>query len=170
MVFDRTASPSSIAEAARWPTTCKRSGLSHSILFVRRSGSPWRMLPKHLGYGSGMTWWRRLRDWQQAGIWDLMHFVLLNWLSRGGQIDWSRAVVDSRSVRALFGGCKQGRIRPIKLNPQCSLSRHLIPLSAFHIGFGPRMDGCPPRKHGFCQNGLLPSTWGDMRQRIETSD
>jgi transposase len=75
------------------------------IIFVLRSGIPWRMLPKTLGCGSGMTCWRRLRDWQQDGIWDLIHFALLDWLSRDGQIDWSRAVVDSCSVRAVFGGC-----------------------------------------------------------------
>jgi transposase len=75
------------------------------IIFVLRSGIPWRMLPKGLGCGSGMTCWRRLRDWQQDGIWDLIHFALLDWLSRDGQIDWSRAVVDSCSVRAVFGGC-----------------------------------------------------------------
>src|SRR6266852_4092556 len=90
------------------------------ILFVLRSGIPWRMLPKQLGCGSGMTCWRRLRDWQHAGIWDLTHFVLLNWLSRDGQIDWSRAVVDSCSVRAVFGGRKLGRIRPIELNGAAS--------------------------------------------------
>ena len=73
------------------------------IIFVLRSGIPWRMLPKRLGCGSGMTCWRRLRDWQQDGIWDLIHFVLLDWLSRDGQIDWSRAVLDSCSVRAVFG-------------------------------------------------------------------
>jgi transposase len=75
------------------------------IIFVLRSGIPWRMLPKRLGCGSGMTCWRRLRDWQQDGIWDFIHFALLDWLSRDGQIDWSRAVVDSCSVRAVFGGC-----------------------------------------------------------------
>jgi transposase len=48
------------------------------ILYVLRSGIPWRMLPKQLGCGSGMTCWRRLRDWQYAGIWDLIHFALLN--------------------------------------------------------------------------------------------
>ena len=37
------------------------------ILFVLRSGVPWEMLPKELGCGSGMTCWRRLRDWQNAG-------------------------------------------------------------------------------------------------------
>ena len=65
------------------------------ILFVLRSGIPWHMLPKELGCGSRMTCWRRLRDWQQEGIWDLMHFTLLSWLARDGDIDWSRAIVDS---------------------------------------------------------------------------
>jgi transposase len=73
------------------------------IIFVLRGGIPWRMLPKRLGCGSGMTCWRRLRDWQQDGIWDFIHFALLDWLSRDGQIDWSHAVVDSCSVRAVFG-------------------------------------------------------------------
>src|SRR5437773_12537349 len=78
------------------------------ILFVLRSGIPWRMLPKQLGCGSGMTCWRRLRDWQHAGILDLTHFELLNWLSRDGQIDWSHAVVDCCSVRGVFAGRKLG--------------------------------------------------------------
>jgi transposase len=45
------------------------------ILFVLRSGIPWQMLPKELGCGSRITCWRRLRDRQQEGIWDLMHFA-----------------------------------------------------------------------------------------------
>jgi transposase len=82
------------------------------ILFVLRSGIPWEMLPQELRCGSGMTCWRRLRDWQEAGIWQLIHFVLLDWLARCGQIDWSRAVVDGSSVRAVFGGCGQVPIPP----------------------------------------------------------
>ena len=78
------------------------------ILFVLRSGIPWQMLPKELGCGSGMTCWRRVRDWQQEGIWDLMHFALLSWLARYGEVDWSRAVVDSCSVRAVCGGTQTG--------------------------------------------------------------
>jgi transposase len=74
------------------------------ILFVLRSGIPWRMLPQELGCGSGMTYWRRVRDWQQAGVWDLIHFALLDWLACSDQIDWSRAVVDSCSIRAVYGG------------------------------------------------------------------
>jgi transposase len=78
------------------------------ILFVLRSGIPWQMLPQELGCGSGMTCWRRLRDWQEQGIWDLMHFALLSWLAREGDIDWSRAVVDSCSIRAVCGGTRTG--------------------------------------------------------------
>ena len=59
-------------------------------MFVLRSGIPWEMLPQELGFGSGMSCWRRLRDWQEAGIWQLIHFVTLDWLARHEKIDWSR--------------------------------------------------------------------------------
>ena len=77
------------------------------IVFVLRSGIPWEMLPQEMCCGSGMSCCRRLRDWQERGIWQLLHFILLDWLARYGQIDWSRAVVDGSSVRAVFGGFKQ---------------------------------------------------------------
>lgn len=83
------------------------------IVFVLRTGAPWEMLPKDLGCGSGMTCWRRLRDWQESGIWQLIHFALLDWLGRFNQIDWSRAVLDSCSVRAVFGGSILVRIPQI---------------------------------------------------------
>ena len=80
------------------------------ILFVLRSGIPWEMLPQEMGCGSGMSCWRRVRDWQERGIWQLLHFVLLDWLARYGQIDWSRAVMDGSSIRAVFGGARRDRI------------------------------------------------------------
>ena len=91
------------------------------IVFVLRSGIPWEMLPQELGCGSGMTCWRRLRDWQEAGIWQLIHFVILDWLARRERIDWSRAVVDGSSVRAVFGGRRQAPIVPIGRNPVASV-------------------------------------------------
>jgi transposase len=58
------------------------------VLFVLRSGIPWRMLPQEMNCGSGMTCWRRLRDWQEAGIWQLIHFALLDWLARYALLVW----------------------------------------------------------------------------------
>jgi transposase len=74
------------------------------ILFVLKTGIGWEDLPCEMGCGSGMTCWRRLRDWQQDGTWQKIHGVLLDRLDRAGKIDWSRAAVDSSSVRAAFGG------------------------------------------------------------------
>ena len=79
------------------------------ILFVLKTGIGWEDLPKEMGCGSGMTCWRRLRDWQQDGIWDKIHQVLQNKLRRADRINFSRAVVDSSSVRAVFGGQKQAQ-------------------------------------------------------------
>src|SRR5829696_10297816 len=81
------------------------------IVFVLRTGCPWRLLPKELGCGSGATCWRRLRDWQAAGVWQRLHERLLNWLGDEAAIDWSRASVDSLSVRAKRGASRRGRIR-----------------------------------------------------------
>ena len=82
------------------------------ILFVLKTGIPWEDLPREMGCGSGMTCWRRLRDWQHAGVWDRLHRVLLDELRGADQIDFSRVVVDSASVRAVFGGPKPGPIPP----------------------------------------------------------
>ncbi len=73
------------------------------ILFVLITGIPWEKLPQELGGGSGMTCWRRLHDWQQAGVWQRLHPVLLNRLGEAGKIDGSRASLDSATVPAPGG-------------------------------------------------------------------
>jgi len=78
------------------------------IFFVLKSGIPWEMLPQEMGCGSGMTCWRRLREWQEAGVWQRLHELLLSKLREADQIDWSRSVVDSGSIRAVGGGGKNG--------------------------------------------------------------
>jgi transposase len=58
------------------PRVSDRAALT-GILFVLRSGIPWEMLPKEMGCGSGMTCWRRLKEWQSAGVWERLHHLLL---------------------------------------------------------------------------------------------
>ena len=74
------------------------------ILFVLRTGCPWEYLPQELGCGSGMTCWRRLRDWHEAGVWEKIWRLLLDELGLADEIDWSKVIFDSCSVRAVFGG------------------------------------------------------------------
>jgi transposase len=78
------------------------------ILFVLRTGVPWRSLPSTSDFPSGFTCWRRLRSWHRRGIWRQLLENLLSELHRRHRIDWSRAIVDSASLRAPAGGCKTG--------------------------------------------------------------
>nr|WP_236573680.1 IS5 family transposase [Streptomyces sp. GS7] len=79
------------------------------ILFVLYTGIQWEWLPGELGFGSGMTCRRRLRDWNNAGVWQRLHEMLLDELRATDRLDMSRAVIDSSHVRALKGGPKTGR-------------------------------------------------------------
>ena len=91
------------------------------ILFVLRSGIPWRMLPREMGCGSGITCWRRLVRWQRAGVWKRLHAALLTELRRRGRLDLARAIVDSASLRAMRGGKKLDRTLPIAAKPGRSI-------------------------------------------------
>jgi transposase len=73
------------------------------ILFVLKTGLPGEDLPREMGCGSGMTCWRRPRDWHRAGVWDRLVEVLLAELRGAGRIDWSRAAADAGFARALGG-------------------------------------------------------------------
>lgn len=86
------------------------------ILFVLKSGITWEMLPQELGCGSGMTCWRRLRDWQRAGVWERLHHTLLQRLADADKLDWSRASLDSASVAAKRGAKRPARIQRIVAN------------------------------------------------------
>ncbi len=81
------------------------------ILFVLHTGIQWEYLPQELGFGSGMTCWRRLAAWNEAGVWDELHLVLLKKLRAAKKLDWSRAVIDSSHVRAARRGPKAGPAR-----------------------------------------------------------
>src|SRR5215210_3538712 len=84
------------------------------ILFVLHTGIAWRHLPLELGFGSGSTCYRRLDEWQQAGVWERLHALLLAELRAAGELEWSRAVADSSHVQAKKGAPRRARARLIE--------------------------------------------------------
>jgi transposase len=85
------------------------------ILFVLRTGIGWQELTAEMGFGSGTgaPWaacWRRLRDWQRAGIWAELDRRTLGQLGAAGKIDWSRAR-GWRQCGGKKGARKRGRTR-----------------------------------------------------------
>ena len=106
------------------PPVPDRAALA-GILFVLKTGLPWEYLPAEMGCGCGMTCWRRLHEWHQAGVWAALHRVLLERLDAAGQLDWSRAALDSTSVPAKKGGLRRGRTPQIaaSLAPSATSSR-----------------------------------------------
>lgn len=84
------------------PRLSDRAALT-GILFVLTTGIPWEYLPLEMGCGSGMTCWRRLRDWSLAGVWLVVLAHLHQELGLKDRINWQRALVDSSLVPAKKG-------------------------------------------------------------------
>ncbi|WP_425387890.1 IS5 family transposase [Deinococcus pimensis] len=138
---------------------CPRAALA-GIIYVLKEGIRWNALPKGYGFPSGVTCWRRLRDWQAAGVWQALHHVLLNQLHALGLVDLSRSSLDSASVPRPQRGDLTGR------NPtdrgKLGTKRHLIvdrqglPLAVLLTGanthdslmFDPLLDAVPPLRTG----------------------
>ena len=85
----------------------------NGILFVLTTGIAWQRLPRELGFGSGMTCWRRLRDWQQAGVWQQLHELLLARLRQAGRLDLSRASATRPRCARFWGAPRLGRVQSI---------------------------------------------------------
>jgi transposase len=105
-IFESVLPPHTPSEWGGRPRTPDRVALT-GIVFVLRTGIPWKYVPLELGC-TGVTCWHRLQEWQHSGVFDQVLEVLLVKLHRAGKLDWSRAVVDSAQVRAKRGGTKTG--------------------------------------------------------------
>jgi transposase len=71
------------------------------ILWVLRTGARWKDLPSE--YPSPSTCWRRLRDWEQQGVWLKLWRVFLTQLDRKGKLDWEEAFADGSFAAAKKG-------------------------------------------------------------------
>ncbi|MFE2244890.1 IS5 family transposase [Streptomyces virginiae] len=107
------------------------------ILFVLYTGIRWEWLPAELGYGSGMTCWRRLRDWNEAGVWQSLHELLLAELRAADRLDLSRAVIDS-SRSGHEGRPKTGRSPVDRGRPG---SKHRVICDANGVPLAVRLTG-----------------------------
>lgn len=81
------------------------------IIYVLRTGVAWRDAPRQLVGCSGVTAWRRLRDWTEAGLWRQLHVALLTELRAAGFLEMDDCAIDGSHVRALKGGSTPGRRR-----------------------------------------------------------
>jgi transposase len=97
------------------------------ILFVLRTGVPWEHVPQEMGCGSGVSCWRRLRDWQAAGVWQKVHELMLDALRRADELDLSIVAVDSGTVRAVGAGEKRDRTPRIGASREASLISRPMP-------------------------------------------
>src|SRR4029453_13953518 len=98
-------------DKARGPKPIPDRSCLQGILFVLHTGIGWEDLPQELGFGSGMTCWRRLHRWTEAGGFDRVHQRLRAKLNAANRIGWSRAAMDGSHIDAKKGGPEQARRR-----------------------------------------------------------
>ena len=77
------------------------------ILWILRTGARWQDLPAR--FPSPSTCWRRLRDWEEQGVWLKAWRAFLAQLDGQGQLDWSEAFADGSFAPAKKGGPVSGK-------------------------------------------------------------
>lgn len=98
------------------------------IMFVLRTGIPWELLPQEMG--CGVSCWRRLRDWQAAGVWQKIHELILDELRRADALDLSIVAADSGTVRAVGAGEKRDRTQQIDASRAASIISRPTPAAS----------------------------------------
>ncbi len=151
---------------------CTTTALTGS-LFVLKTGIPWEDLPAEMGCGSGMTCWRRLRDWNEAGVWPRLHQVLLGRLDDAHLINWTRAAIDSTFARAFEGVQGSGKNPTARGRP--GIKQHIlvdangVPLAGDSTPANvpevkellPVVDSCGPQDETGQRRHLPQSVYGD---------
>lgn len=85
----------------------------NGIVWILRSGAPWRDLPER--YGSWKTVYSRFRRWRETGLWDRILLALQADAAHDGTLDGSLTMIDGTSIRAHqhAAGAKKGAPMPI---------------------------------------------------------
>ena len=77
-----------------------------AILYVLLTGCRWQDLPHQ--YGAPVTAWRRLKTWEEQGVWAAIWRAVLASLDAEQQLDWTTAFLDGSFVPA-----KKGALRSV---------------------------------------------------------
>jgi transposase len=85
--------------------------LIDGILWILRTGSPWRDLPDR--FGPWKTVYERFRRWTREGLWDRVLAEVQGERQRRGKIDWRLFAIDSTIVRAHKAAAGAERARPM---------------------------------------------------------
>ena len=104
------------------------------ILWVLRTGAPWRDLPER--YGPWNTCYSRFRRWTEQGVWEGVLQKLQAQEDAAGRLDWGEAALDSTSVKAhphAAGARKKGARVALHLRPPKSRRR---PRNSGGVGAG----------------------------------
>lgn len=90
------------------------------ILYVLRWAIPWKELPRIHGFPSGKTCWRRLDEWEKAGVWSALMGRLQARLEDADAIDWQRAIADASLVTVKKGAPRRARAPQTVAGPRQS--------------------------------------------------
>ena len=74
------------------------------ILWILRSGARWQDLPEKFPHPS--TCWRRLRDWEERGVWLNIWRAFLSELNERQQLKWSESFLDGSFAPAKKGAAE----------------------------------------------------------------
>jgi transposase len=113
------------------------------LWFVLATGARWEDVPEELGC-SGRTAHRRLRAWEEAGIWDRLHADLLSALKRAGKLDLDTVIIDGVTVRAFGGGESTG---PSPVDRRKPGTKHTIMVNKAGVPLAIRTAGANASDH-----------------------
>lgn len=77
------------------------------ILWVLHSGARWKDLPSH--FPSPSTCWRRLAEWEDAGVFVEMWHAFIKTLDERGLVDWEEVFLDGSFAPAKKGAQESGK-------------------------------------------------------------
>jgi transposase len=78
------------------------------ILWVLKTGARWRDVPSDIGV-SGSVCWKRLRRWDQQGVWLRLWRAFLSELDRRGRLDWQESFLDGSFAPAKKGATESAK-------------------------------------------------------------